>query len=48
MAITACTNNEYVIYTGGTETPHAIYTEADGTESIQCTTVKLGGNGLYN
>lgn len=48
MAITACTDNEYIIYTGGTETPHAIYSEADGTESIQCGTVKLGGNGVYN
>lgn len=52
MAITACTtSDEYLIYTGGTSgvtTPHAIYTDGNGETSIQCNTVKLGGNGLYS
>lgn len=48
MAVTACTSNEYVIYTGSTETPHAIYTDDNGQESIQCNTVRLGGNGLFS
>lgn len=48
MAVTACTTNEYVIYTGSTETPHAIFSDDNGQDSIQCNTVRLGGNGLYN
>lgn len=56
MAVTACTtHNETVIFTGGTETPHSIMTTVvydeniSGhtiTESIQCNTVLIGGNGL--
>jgi len=48
MAVTACTTNEYVVYTGATPTIHAIYSDDNGQDSIQCTTVKLGGNGLYS
>ena len=49
MAITACTEqDEYVIYTGSTATPHAIFIDENGEESIQCNTVELGGNGIYN
>lgn len=54
MAVTACTSSdEYLIYTGGTgtgtvDTPHAVYTDGNGEVSIQCNTVKLGGNGFYS
>ena len=53
MAITACTSNEYIIYTGGTgatATPHPIYTGGDNSNDIyiQCGMVLLGGDGLYN
>ena len=48
MPVTACTSNEYTIYTGGTPTPHAIYSDSNGEDSIQCSTVRLGGNGLFH
>lgn len=46
MPITACTINEYTIYTGATETIHPVFTDGEGNESIQCNAVKLGGNSL--
>ena len=39
---------EYKAFSGSTETVHAVYTRADGTEVVQCSTVKLGGNGVNN
>lgn len=39
---------EYKAFSGSTETVHAVYSKADGTEVVQCSTVKLGGNGVYN
>tara|TARA_R110000868_G_scaffold200024_5_gene447218 strand:+ start:1136 stop:1279 length:144 start_codon:yes stop_codon:yes gene_type:complete len=38
---------EYEAFTGGT-TVHAVYTNNDGQDVVQCSTVKLGGNGVYN
>lgn len=58
MAVTACTEStEYKIYTGDTPTIHpiAVVTEWDESisgftqvESIQCGSVKLGGNGVFS
>jgi hypothetical protein len=48
---TPCTpHDEYVIPISGSSepTPHAIYTDGDGNEVIQCNTVKIGGGGLNN
>ena len=41
-------HDEYNIFTGSTETPHAIYTNSEGEGVIQCGTVKLGSGGLFN
>ena len=38
---------EYKAFSGSTETVHAVYSKADGTEVVQCS-VKLGGNGVFN
>lgn len=58
MAITACTSgSEYITFSAGTDTPHGIYLVEEYDESIsgttvvstiQCGTVKLGGNGYYS
>jgi len=51
MAQTGCTSTQYVIPVSGTTgfTPyHAVYTGDDGKDKVQCTTVRLGGNGLYS
>jgi len=49
MAVTGCTeHSEYKVYTGSTETPHPIFSDDNGEPSIQCSMVRLGGNGLYS
>jgi hypothetical protein len=58
MAVTACTSStEYKIYSGDTPTIHPVATVLEWDESIsgytyvdsiQCGSVKLGGNGVFN
>jgi len=39
---------EYNAFSGSVETVHAVYTDGEGNEVVQCSTVKLGGNGVFN
>lgn len=49
MPINTCnSHNEYNAFSGGTATPHPIYTNSDGEEVIQCGSVLLGGGGVFN
>lgn len=49
MPINTCNqHNEYNVYSGGTATPHAIYTNSEGEGVIQCGTVRIGSGGLFN
>jgi len=51
MAQTGCTSTQYTIpdLSGGTITPiHATYVNDKNESIVQCSTVKLGGNGLFS
>ena len=49
MPINTCnSHNEYNAFSGGTATPHPIYTNSNGEEVIQCGSVLLGGGGVFN
>jgi len=40
--------DEYIAFSGSTDTPHAVYTNSEGVDKVQCGTVRLGGNGVFN
>jgi len=39
---------EYNLFSGATETVHAVYTNATGGTVVQCNTVRLGSGGYNN
>lgn len=39
---------EYKAFSGSTETVHAEYSNFSGGTVVQCSTVLLGGNGVFN
>jgi hypothetical protein len=48
MAQGCSAHDEYNAFSGGTPTVHAVYSNATGGTVVQCGTVLLGGNGVFN